>query len=84
MYVRPLLNPTYQFGKGKFTLQVSALNVRTEKTPGNLNTNKHMLVKGLSQVVRQTGRCGLTGIFFPLACPRHNICRHCIMRLVER
>jgi len=45
------LNPTYQFGKDKFTLPVAALNVRAEQTPGNLNTKKHMLAKGLSQVV---------------------------------
>lgn len=35
VYVPSLLNPTYQFAKGKFTLPVPALDVRTEQTPGN-------------------------------------------------
>jgi len=53
VYVPPLLNAIYQFGKDKFTLPVPALNVRVEQTPGNLNTKKHILAKGLSQVVRR-------------------------------
>ena len=66
VYVPPLLNPTYQFGKGKFTLPVPALNIHAEQTPGNLNTKKHILAKGLSQVVRRLvayGTMWLDGYF---------------------
>jgi len=66
VYVPLLLNPTYHFWKGIFTLTVPALNVRTEQTPGNLNTKKYMLARGLSQVARRlvaNWTIGLDGYF---------------------